>query len=972
MIAYQQVIDEIRMLLQMPDQQQADTVRRLGTQYNSACQEVNGRLNQCANLMAKGLRSEAIHVAQAEPILLDVVAGLDFPERKHWEQLCATHNIALPQPLNLEVASLLNEAYADDQPLDELLRKHRLLNLGRAPLSARLGLLRRLAELDSRNPTWEDDVKTFERARLQQIQNNIDLLVQQQNAGAVLAVANELSNANWRVSPPAPLVTKVQTAAKRFGDMKTLGILREVEAKLNDAMAACDVPRAITLRDQWNRLVATSRPSPGDPIWNRVSVVLSWVDQQANRQADEAAYQEAVSRLESLVNVAGSVDTLEKQYQEVLRFNRGIPETLQAKYQAATKRLRSAARRRRFVRVAVPVLAIGLVLAGVVWWLNFRSQNQKVNDAIQAMNQFLEAGQVAEAKAYLVQVEQGDPVVAQNRDIQALKVRIQIAEREEEERRLAFKESFKAAQTAGLDQAGDQIVQKAVTLAKVPEEQAALQRLLQQRKEKKVELAQDKGKQIVVRADQLSRDMDELEATLKKSYDPTAIAKVLNEKRGSANDLLTEASTADSDPKMKEKAQSLFDRVEAARAFVQQSNAEALFLAELTYVLEKKGGLPAYVAAIEKFVSSFSDTPRGKAFKNTLTEKDLWEAAVAWNRLLATTQSKPLDIKTADASKLVEQVRQYLKDYPRSPYAPQADNYLKGLQALSLRNEADPKSAAAEFRRVFGALAIKDVWFLKTVEGKVYYSTEDIPKVLRSQTGFNYLIGYDGKTKTLSGTSVRNLKAGLKTGRSPQALIADEVAYLSEGFAERRWDESILKTARQVRESADMDPILKMILLRQVIECGTRGSYPLSVVLASHVEEFQNARVDITVPWLDPDSDPAVKQRPLAREFINLLAPIPTLEKCDAVKNKLAADLLGGQRFVAGCLGRTGTEWTIAYSVSPAVVDSCNLYVIVPGVGEQPATWHQIGDVAKGKTTIHAADAKALGDGRLVFAAPRK
>src|SRR4029077_815572 len=140
----QQTVDEIRSFLQSADQTLTDPVRQLATAYARACQEIGKRLRRCWEFLQQGLRSEAIHLAEAEPNLLDELATLDFPERKQWEEVCLSYGLASPGRLNFEAAEALNEAYADALPLDGLLRKHRLLALTRAPVAQRLSLLRRV------------------------------------------------------------------------------------------------------------------------------------------------------------------------------------------------------------------------------------------------------------------------------------------------------------------------------------------------------------------------------------------------------------------------------------------------------------------------------------------------------------------------------------------------------------------------------------------------------------------------------------------------------------------------------------------------------------------------------------------------------------------------------------------------------------------------------------------------------------
>src|SRR4051794_28724307 len=117
MTTYQQTVDELRSLCQAADQVLSESMRESASQYREACLAINNRLRRCEEFLSKGLRSEAIQLAEAEPPLLEALATLDFPELKEWEQLAATYSLTPPQRLLKETAEALNQAYAEEQPL---------------------------------------------------------------------------------------------------------------------------------------------------------------------------------------------------------------------------------------------------------------------------------------------------------------------------------------------------------------------------------------------------------------------------------------------------------------------------------------------------------------------------------------------------------------------------------------------------------------------------------------------------------------------------------------------------------------------------------------------------------------------------------------------------------------------------------------------------------------------------------------
>src|SRR5262249_22270139 len=151
---YHQIVDQVRGIVQSSDQTRNERLEQLAADYAAACDEVNQRLGRCQWLLQQGLRSEAIQPAAAEPRLLDAVAVLDFRERADWDDLVGLYGLATAPKLMVEAAGFLNEAYAEEEPLQDLLVKHRRLAMQRSPLRMRIGVMQRLAAQDPYNLVW--------------------------------------------------------------------------------------------------------------------------------------------------------------------------------------------------------------------------------------------------------------------------------------------------------------------------------------------------------------------------------------------------------------------------------------------------------------------------------------------------------------------------------------------------------------------------------------------------------------------------------------------------------------------------------------------------------------------------------------------------------------------------------------------------------------------------------------------------
>ena len=174
----------------------------LAKAYAEACAEVSQRLVRCQRLLQQGLRSEAIQLAEVQPRLLDAVASLEFPERGAWDELVQMYGLPEAARFQVEVAAFLNEAYAEEDPLQDLLRAHRRLALTRGPVKTRIGVMRKLATQDPNNPVWTEDLRIFEKTRFRQIQLEAAEAAKRHDVGALGHLLGELEEQKWEEPPP--------------------------------------------------------------------------------------------------------------------------------------------------------------------------------------------------------------------------------------------------------------------------------------------------------------------------------------------------------------------------------------------------------------------------------------------------------------------------------------------------------------------------------------------------------------------------------------------------------------------------------------------------------------------------------------------------------------------------------------------------------------------------------------------------
>src|SRR5205807_1171594 len=96
-------------------------------------------------------------------------------------------------------------AYAEEAPLAELLKHHRLLALARAPLRERVETVRLLAKAEPTNAAWAEDVCAYEGARMDEIRADLRQIRQANDWPRVQAIKAEVAG-NWNTPMPLDLI----------------------------------------------------------------------------------------------------------------------------------------------------------------------------------------------------------------------------------------------------------------------------------------------------------------------------------------------------------------------------------------------------------------------------------------------------------------------------------------------------------------------------------------------------------------------------------------------------------------------------------------------------------------------------------------------------------------------------------------------------------------------------------------------
>jgi hypothetical protein len=327
-------------------------------QYSELVAAVNDRLAYCLQILQGGFLWEAKDELETPPSLLEVAAMLDFPERGQLDPYLSQMGITLPPHLDTTAMAALAQVYHFIQTVDALHRKYRLLVLGRAPLAARIIVLRQMVELLPQVQTWQDDLIALENARLRQISRilssrDIDLDEQE-----VAGLVQEVTKPGWRCPIPEEIVRGIQVLQEKVERSQARKEIPSVVASLLNVNTS-DLTEASRLAARFKVLAAKLEPEEATKFWSQVGHIVQWVDQCHRLAEEEAAANKYLSELVKLLQADAPLSEIRPVYTSLKRIRPQIPENLEEAYQ---RKVREERQLTSFLLWTVIIAAIVLVL----------------------------------------------------------------------------------------------------------------------------------------------------------------------------------------------------------------------------------------------------------------------------------------------------------------------------------------------------------------------------------------------------------------------------------------------------------------------------------------------------------------------------------------------------------------------------------------------------------------------------------
>ncbi len=959
MAQYTETVNAIRSILGSANQARDANLEKRAREYIEACRTVSLRLQRCQDFLNRGLRAEALHYAQTPPDLLDAVAVLDFAEAPHWADLTAMYGLPPIPALNRATAAALNEAFAVQQTLEPHLRSLRRLALAHAPLEKRVAALWKLAELDPDNSVWTDAIGDVEKQRLEKLQADVSEAIAASDITALQTLQTELEGP-WIAGEPDPaLLKRVKEALRRLAGDQKRAAFGQLTREVLEAYARRDPALTRTLLAQWTEAAEDLRVRSSDTSYQQLNPVRTWLERERRKEEQQAEFEQALLELEYAIQNDSSVEALADSWQRVRALGLPIPPAVEQQYQAALSRVQTLAVTRK--RLLIGAAVFFTLLLGATSWLYvaYRANERRYEAALEALRESINEEKAEAARQILERLRGENDWMLQRPEMVQQQGRLDALVREETYRTAELAKALKELDEEPPDAPATVARATAERLARHSQEKLALANTLTRRKARRDDL-------------QLARDLEydkdmkavnaELRAIAVRLADPDNLQKLQHlkvrvEQLNDKSKLVSPTLAGSHNPMLKQLADletKVQKRQEEERAF-----QGVLGCAEREFLPE------SYESALAAYLRLAPDSQRGQDFGRALKSLAAARGVLAWRELV---ERFGADLWPRSAEGLAQRERE-LQEHVSTHGSQPAHALVRKYQECVARS---PFKEYPELRAVFKDSLVAKLYQAQGEQDKTYYlfdqpqlhGNADPEKLVRAYV----IIGNDFDPVSKRSMKFEKVRpSSLK--KSPQALLAQAILERPAADFYNQWETSTVRVLTEIVNETRMDPVVRLILVRKVLNRAARGSVFLEHALSEHLAHVARAIVDLNVPWMNPDASEGNYARKAAQQVLKDLPDLTgVVRRAQEEKASLEGELRASGAVPYGLLYRPApNEWRL--STERALPGSNLLCILRFTASGETTTWLPIGSY-DGKLRLDSIPATNVPEGTLVFARP--
>jgi len=674
---------------------------------------------------------------------------------------------------------------------------------------------------------------------------------------------------------------------------------------------------------------------------------------------------------------------LERLAHTVSHFESGLPVRLEERVQERFAELELASRRRTSLALTAVVMSVLLIAGLTAWGIHSHGRGTQLVAHEQNMTELLRARRLPEARSYLENLQQDDPALYATPQLQNLQRDLETAERTEEARQARFAQLLEDARQQmeswdGYPDALRNLRDADETLEQAPEHVKDAWRQDLELARNEVEAVR-RGMQ-----DEINTEWQSRFQTYRQQYDSRnrtdldELQRLLIE-----GQLLGKAPRVDSGHR--NQVEPLLDRLEQDIDTLRRTMSERDLLRRIA---DAVGDRERYVRSLKNYLDGFSHRPRAADFRQVLeNESSYWEGIERWQPIINRfAELQIMRTPPDDAARLIADAEPLLVEHPGFPFAADVQQMLEYLAPIQARVQSDGSRSDAGLVRLLGQPMVKDflVVLHRPDDGPLtrYYFQGAIPESsgnILTVTHRTETSGDRTAQAQIPIDEIRNPKSdNAFDWSSPQQKFFDLFLEEMHNLSDSEWEATFFRIVQGLLSNDEIDPILKVELLRLVLSVACEGSYALQQTFGGWLESIeaaeQDGRLNLAVNWVNPQEAGAPRARAAAERVLANLGSVhaPGIQAQQYLREMQSSRNWPRYRWVGSLLRDEDRNWRClpdsraSGTISATDLPEGTLLVVHSGSGGEPR-FTTIGRLQDGEVQFARDSIGAQVEGRPVY-----
>lgn len=841
------------MSAQLDDEDEAE-IMQLAAAHDEVVCDVNVRAEAIADLLDRGLNDEAIQLAERAPSLTDLAMVLDFAELPEWTSLLADANVARVSEMPHDTIAQLEDAYSTTADSKQLMQHFRALSLARAPLPERIDVLRRLSQKDPGNDQWKTGIKSYETHRLTTIASDLKAARDHNDLKEVARIDEEVNRSNWSIPVPPNLKSDSQSTHRKLKQADARQKLSPVAESLSLAYSEFNIPQATQILPRFQALLDIANLPPDHEVMDVAGPAVEWIEGELATERAAQERQQAIANLQHGLDQDAPLAELEQHYYKAIENGEPVPQVLETRLGNKIAEADSAAKRKRIAVVTGSIAGLTLTIAAISWFIVNLNFNIRVQKNVEQITQLLEdatiSGNTAPLESRFEELAANERAIVDSAEIASLRQQLEALKATEDGRIRSFNSLLSAVKSVAANpewttlDAGEESLDQANQLTKNENERAAVLEAKRIFDTAKAGLQKQTDQQFIARLDDVRTLMDAIDPDDADSY------QVPLDRLNSALELSNLSN------EMESQGRGLLAKLTTERTMAAKNGRIRKDLAMIT---AKATSTKQFNAAVSTYIRNHSGSQRANELQDVRRlEAGLWDGVVDWNRLCR-SMPKSLTLFTPDTAKAWQD--DYL-EFRKSgfPTATVSDVQVEAIAAIA-RRTTSLTGSEPDIAKLFSGQFMRQCFVVKLSDGWHYSDSPpeqagDRMKFSYFETGFSDTADGERSEKKAAFAAPEINRDSLNDSSlwlSSQSVAAIEVDKVLLD-ADLAFEEKIEAVMELVLASTDMDPLLRLLLIENVLSIGSTGSAFVRQEVSAVRDSLGKIEVPRTADWVSPEA----------------------------------------------------------------------------------------------------------------------